>query len=213
MLRTASQMKVNAMTDGQNMKVNATTDADRRSRLAVAPIPKTYPVIRLTLGGASITLLLLSLPMIAAATDECTLQSKCKQGSTCAKGDADYGPLATYPYESPIEFLLKLSSSDGEHCDCGDSGHAGITCSHRYEICDDATGFPCFHGSKCRELQAGLGWMCDCRGNAIKYAGKHCEYRETEDCDVGVDGGGKLDRLETARSFCTNGGTCVKGNV
>mmetsp|Transcript_29500 Transcript_29500/g.63906 ORF Transcript_29500/g.63906 Transcript_29500/m.63906 type:complete len:615 (-) Transcript_29500:236-2080(-) len=127
---------------------------------------------------------------------DCTV--KCKHGSTCAAGWADYGILK--------ELNPNLvSGQDGYHCDCSsDDKHTGLTCETKVERCDKNTS--CFNGGKCSRQEEDGEWGCDCTKSDGFFSGKYCEMEATAICDASDDG------LETKQWFCTNGGSCRDNN-
>ena len=141
---------------------------------------------------------------VIVSGDDCTLN--CANGGLCAPGQADYGVVTTYPYESPIDFLEPWSVN-GNHCLCPD-GLAGRGCSVPYELCDPdsddpmAGNFACFRGSECVNL-GGNGpkqWACDCSRAEGNAAGWHCEYTASDLCTVNGNSW-----------VCANGGVCSEG--
>uniref|UniRef100_A0A7S4N5P9 EGF-like domain-containing protein n=2 Tax=Odontella aurita TaxID=265563 RepID=A0A7S4N5P9_9STRA len=150
---------------------------------------------------------------------DCSLAAKCKHESVCTAGPADFGSIAKYPYDSPIPFLDEISR-EGEHCECPE-GRTGVTCRHAYEVCDETTGFACFHGSKCVNIGSPqnssavdeeYSWGCDCMGAATYYAGRHCEHHRTNVCKGRHRGADEREDIlsEEEPWFCTNGGLCLE---
>jgi len=159
-----------------------------------------------------------------SAVPHCSLGAKCKGGSSCESGSADYGAISMFPYESPIPFLEE-TSRHGEHCAGCPVGHTGVTCKHKYEVCDEASGFTCFHGSRCVQISSPrekrweeeeeaeeMRWGCDCVGGAKHYAGTHCEHHWTDVCRRRHrEADGRDQSLEEDEPwFCTNGGSCLE---
>jgi len=144
------------------------------------------------------------------AAEQCSGELTCKHDGVCqTNGEANYGIVSDFEYLSPIKWLETTSTDRGEYCLCP-TGYVGVNCKHSYEICDQDTGFACFHGGKCVEIGAAnfeRRWACDCSettwaGEPEFFAGRHCEYRSTEACRKRDDG------LEERRWFCVNQGEC-----
>jgi hypothetical protein len=85
----------------------------------------------------------LSLIAVSYGQDD-TCNLKCRNGTPCVKGSADFSDHPTYLDGQPLEFHQVLNHN-GMHCACS-HGLTGITCDRIYASCDG--NHKCYNGGE-----------------------------------------------------------------
>jgi hypothetical protein len=122
----------------------------------------------------------------ASSVTSCNL--KCKNGGTCAFGEADFSSHPQADLGGSSTDFANQTSIDGMHCKCP-SGYTGVTCDVPYGTCD-GTAHPCYNNGKCvpgaADQYGNEQLFCNCADavvNGIPHVGKYCEHAANEYCD------------------------------